>query len=428
VGELVGYWGGVGTQVNLSEMVNDRQGIRQHGFQECDIVSIMKPVTKSATLITTHEMLAPALLDALALSQSGRKGPCLVDIPLNFQCSRLVRPPPQKLEPAVPGLSDTDRASVAEALEHVARASRPLVLLGGGINSSGCADGVRALVRALGVPCIHSLLACDVLPCTDALRIGMLGTYGERAPNHFVMQADVLLVLGSRLDVRQTGSETERFAARTIYQVDISEGEVNFRVKGVRPVMADLRAFVDEAAAVVHARALRCGCDEWRTLVAQKRVEWPVESEPVHLASDKINPSAFIKALSRRSQRHGAHFTSGCGNIQMWAAQSCELLEGQRLLMPGGHSPMGAGLPLAIGACFASDRPCVVIEGDGGLQMNIQEMQTVRRNYLPIKVVVMNNGCLGMLRTFCQAYFDNRFHQTVWGWGGGGGGGGGGSG
>jgi acetolactate synthase-1/2/3 large subunit len=130
---------------------------------------------------------------------------------------------------------------------------------------------------------------------------------------------------------------------------------------------------------------------------------------------DVVSPTTWCPAR-RSTVRYGAHFAAGIGNCQMWAAQSCEMGEGQRMLMPGGHSPMGAALCMAIGACFSSDKPCVVIEGDGGFQMNIQEMQTVVRNKLPIKVVVLNNGCLGMLRTFCNSGFAGRLHGAVWGY------------
>jgi acetolactate synthase-1/2/3 large subunit len=403
-------------QVNLAEMVNGRPGIRQHGFQECDIISIAKPICKYAKLVKDHDELESTLITAATEAQTGRKGPVWVDIPLNFQATTRPHSAPTLVKPVVPGLSDEARVTIGEMLQTVAKAEKPLLLLGGGINSAGLRGPCRDFVNLVGAPCVSSLLACDVLPHSHPLRVGMIGTYGIRSCNELVMESDVLVVLGSRLDLRQTGTNTESFANRRIFHVDVAEGEINFRIKGVTPVVADLNAFFPEALQQAQELGIKCGCDEWLSIVRERVEKSPITKELEDMGSDKIRPTVFVQALSRRSKPYKANFASGCGNVQMWAAQSIECEDEQRLLMPGGHSPMGSGLPMAIGACFASDSPCVVVEGDGGLQMNIQELQTVVRNHLPIKIVVMNNGCLGMLRQFCKSWFNDRLHQSVWGY------------
>jgi acetolactate synthase-1/2/3 large subunit len=242
----------------------------------------------------------------------------------------------------------------------------------------------------------------------------MIGSYGNRWANRAIARSDFLLVLGSRLDVRQTGSETIAFGAgRTIDHVDCEPGEINNRVTGCRAIVADLRGFLTIANEQLAARRPELRPD-WLAEIAEDRADWPDTAELRDLPG--INPNALMHELSARSASASA-FVADVGQHQMWAAQSLELGPDQRFLTSGGMGAMGFALPAAIGASYARPgRPVVLIAGDGGFQLNLQELQTVVRGRLPIKMVVVNNRCHGMVRQFQQSYFEGRYPSTYWGY------------
>jgi acetolactate synthase-1/2/3 large subunit len=221
------------------------------------------------------------------------------------------------------------------------------------------------------------------------------------------------LVLGCRLDIRQTGSAVIAFkAGRVIYHVDIEEGEINNRLQGCKPVIAHLRPFL---TGLVDATSKRNWQDraDWLSEIQRLRSQWPDINE---IQAPGINPNAFMHELSRTSKQASA-FVVDVGNHQMWAAQSLELGPDQRFLTSGGMGAMGFALPAAIGTCLASPgQPVVMIAGDGSFQLNIQELQTVVANQLPIKMVIINNRCYGMVRQFQQSYFEERYQSTYWGY------------
>jgi acetolactate synthase-1/2/3 large subunit len=293
-------------------------------------------------------------------------------------------------------------------------ARRPLVLVGGGIRAARATDEIRELLIRLGVPVVNSLMGVDVLPFASDLRVGMIGSYGNRWANLAVGRADFLLVLGSRLDIRQTGSETEAFKAdRVIFHVDCEPGEMNNRIKGCTTILADLNEFAASALPVARAANLPVRSD-WMEEIRTLREAWPDSGELPGLSG--INPNVLMHRLSTVS-RSAAAFVADVGQHQMWAAQSLELLPDQRFLTSGGLGSMGFGLPAAIGASLAANgRPIVLVAGDGGFQNNIQELQTVARNELPIKMLIVNNRSLGMVRQFQQSYFESRYQSTVWGY------------
>jgi acetolactate synthase-1/2/3 large subunit len=395
-------------QVNRHELRGDR-AIRQLGFQETDIVSMARPITKAAWPVDEVEQL-PRLLDAaFDLAVSGRPGPVLLDVPMDVQRAQVAADEP----PADVARADASALDLEPMFADLRRARRPLILVGGGIHASGSESAARELARALGVPAVTSLMARDVFPHGDPLYAGMIGTYGNRWANLALGACDVLLVLGSRLDIRQTGSDTAAFRGeRILHHVDCEPGELNNRVTGCHAILADLRAFF--AAALPMARTLgRVGSAGWVAEIDALRRRWPDTRE---LEVDGINPNQLMHDLSRVSGEAAAYVLDA-GQNQMWGAQSLELHPGQRFITSGGMAPMGYALPAAIGTAFAAgSRPVVVIAGDGGLQCNVQELETVVRNRLPLKLVVLNNRCHGMVRQFQETYFEGRYHSTYWGY------------
>lgn len=397
-------------QVNRNEMKGERL-IRQLGFQETDIVSMARPITKVALQVTDPARIGATLEQAFELALSGRRGPVLVDLPMDVQRTMVDLPqpqPPRSRLPAPQRIAADDLAGISSALE---RAQRPLVLVGGGVRAGQATEDCRAAIERLGVPVVHSLLGLDVLGHEHPLRVGMIGSYGNRWANHALGECDLLLVLGSRLDIRQTGTDVEGLARRTIIHVDVDPAEINNRVLGTQPVVADLRDF---CAALRRLERPASSFAAWVEHLSELRRRWPDTAELTGLPG--LNPNVFLRALGEASRAAGA-FVVDVGQHQMWAGQSLTFGADQRFLTSGGMGAMGFALPAAIGAAGAlQGKPVVVVAGDGGFQINIQELQTVARNRLPVKMVVMNNRALGMVRQFQESYFESRYQSTVIGY------------
>ena len=399
-------------QVNLDEQKGDLP-IRQLGFQETDIVSMARPITKAVWKVDSSEQIPSILDEAFHISLSGRPGPVLIDIPMDVQRSEIQGSPMiRKKNDHDESLEGVDFESILNALN---RAKTPLILAGGGIHSARALSLFREFVEITGIPVVNSLMAVDALPYNHPLRVGLIGTYGNRWANQAFGQFDVLLVLGSRLDIRQTGKNIELFqsSGRTIFHVDCEKGEINNRIKGCIPVLIDLNIFLTEALRIAKKMQFK-GHRDWMAQINQMRKPWPDTHEIKNVSG--INPNKFMHDLSACSLQAGAYVVD-VGNHQMWAAQSIQVGPNQRFITAGGMGAMGFSLPSAIGASFACPgQPIVQIAGDGGMQMNIQELQTIRHHQLPVKMVVLNNSSLGMVRQFQQSYFDERYQSTYWGY------------
>lgn len=397
-------------QVNRHELKGNR-AIRQLGFQETDIVSMARPLTKLALMVTDANQLPQLLDEAFALAVAGRPGPVLLDIPMDVQRAEIQR---EKINLTLPEskCSTSDMDSFLDRLASaLTKAERPLILAGGGINSCLAREAFQALVSKLGLPVVHSLMAVDVLPSSSSARVGMIGSYGNRWANISLSESDLLLVLGSRLDIRQTGSDTQSFKAdRQIFHVDCEAGELNNRIQGCDSLVSQLLPFLVRATEKLPMFGTS---PDWESSINDLRQRWPDVKELEGIKA--LNPNVFMHHLARASGPAAAYVVD-VGQHQMWAAQSLDLQSGQRFLTSGGMGAMGFALPAAIGACFACGRPIVVIAGDGGFQLNIQELQTVVRNRLPLKIVVINNHCHGMVRQFQDTHFRGRVQSTVWGY------------
>jgi len=398
-------------QVNRDEQKKDRR-IRQLGFQETDIVSIVRPITKGAWLVERPEDLHSILKDALALAVSGRPGPVLIDIPMDIQRME-IEFPSDSITAKQQSVSPIWTADGDALFSQLSKSSRPLILAGGGTRSHRAL--LRDFARAVQVPVVKTLMGVDAMAFNDPLHVGMIGSYGNRWANLALGRSDLLIVLGSRLDVRQTGSQTDTFRkGRVIFHVDCEPGEINNRVAGCHAIVSDVGSFLEAAVVRAKNQGRHNPRAEWLNEIHHLRREWPDTEELAGISG--INPNVFIRALSQAMQEASAYIVD-VGQNQMWAAQSLELGESQRFLTSGGMGSMGFALPASLGAASVDcASPIVVIAGDGGFQCNLQELQTVVRNRLPIKIVILDNGCHGMVRQFQESYFDRRYQSTLWGY------------
>lgn len=393
-------------QVNRHEL-KGQSAVRQLGFQETDIVAMAKPVTKAIFQILDPKELQSKLQEAFQIAREGRPGPVLVDIPMDVQRVELEWLPLGASEMVNSSLPVNDVTSILAALRG---AKRPMLLLGGGIRSGQAKEALDAFLTKVKVPACYSLMGIDSLHSTHPLRVGLIGSYGNRWANHAMGISDCLLVLGSRLDIRQTGADIASFRGnKTIIQVDCDPSETNNRIKGCFAVHMQIKDFLLSTVEAI-GRDLIDAPNVWMQEIDSLKELYPDTAE-LDMYSG-INPNRLMHELACRSTRAAAVITD-IGQHQMWAAQSFDLAYGQRFLTSGGMGSMGFSLPAAIGACYGANlAPVVVVAGDGGFQCNIQELETIRRNSLPIKMVVIDNGCLGMVRQFQESYFDSRFQST----------------
>ena len=367
-----------------------------------------KPITKACFMITSADDGPRILEEAYSIAMSGRPGPVLIDIPMDVQRKQIKIP-----------LLDTDKKSSLKqtvidfdsVYRHIEKSKKPLIIAGRGIRAANAQGHFLNMLKKTHVPVCLSLLGLDVLPFDHELRVGFLGSYGNRWTNQAIADSDLLLVLGARLDIRQTGADVNFFSKRKIIQVDCEESEINNRVKGCIPVVSDLGDFIKRFNVFLESKN-ELHYSGWKNTIKENKFQMDDTKELGEISG--INPNLFMHQLSHKNPT--ALYLADVGSHQMWAAQSLELNRDQLFLTSGGMGSMGYALPAAIGATLTSGKPCTVIVGDGCMQLNIQELQTIVRNRLPLKIVVMNNHSLGMIRQFQDSYFDSRYQSTVWGY------------
>lgn len=395
-------------QVNRHEMKLERN-IRQLGFQETDIVSMAKPITKACFQIIDPNELPNILELAFEISTSGRPGPVLIDIPMDVQRSNIEIAP---FKNVIKELIDFKTSLIYDLINDINNSKKPLILCGRGIRASNSIVLFKNFATTTKIPIVTSLLGLDVISYEDSQRVGFIGSYGNRWSNIALGNCDLLIVLGSRLDIRQTGADTNYFQNRKIYHIDCEKDEINNRIIGCVPIISDLKYFFEKFNKIACDHEFEIKSD-WVKFIEEEKLKWPDTKE---VSAIGINPNVFMHLLSSNSQKAAAYLAD-VGSHQMWAAQSLEIGINQQFLTSGGMGAMGFSLPASIGACLAVNKsPVIVLIGDGCMQLNIQELQTISRNKLPIKIIVFNNESLGMIRQFQDSYFESRYQSTSWGY------------
>jgi acetolactate synthase I/II/III large subunit len=378
--------------------------IRQRGFQETDIVNIVKSITKYCAYIDSADKVQSCLEEAYFQAVSGRPGPVLIDIPADIQRAD-ISPRQTNIPQMVEKKRDSLLANSAEMiLELIKQAERPCLILGSGIKQCGLVDDVRRLLNILRIPVVTSMVAFDILPASHPMNFGFIGSNGHRYSNFIVAKSDLVVTLGTRLDLKQVGNKREQFAPKAkIIRVDIDEGELGYRVRSDEiHIVADLRELVP-------------------TLIDRSQFEktcflgWLAVCDELKLKLEGFDRRIYHQMIAALSDRipDDIIITVDVGQHQPWVAQSYKVKERQKICFSGGLGSMGYSLPAAIGAYYASRKPVVSINGDGGIQMNIQELQFLAREQLPILIVVINNYALGMIRYFQEMNFASKYVSTT---------------
>jgi acetolactate synthase-1/2/3 large subunit len=391
------------------EMVVRSTGLplRQLGDQEIDIAELVKGITEYAVMVTEPASIRHHLERALHLAVSGRPGPVWLDIPMNVQGALI---DPAALRPYEPTEDPASRATdiegaAREAMELIHRAKRPVILPGGGVRIAGATAEFHRTIDALGAPVATAFNAHDLLWDDHPLNAGRPGTIGDRAGNFAVQNADVLLVLGCRLNIRQIGYAFRSFArAARIVMVDVDEAELRKPTLRVTlPVHAELKRFLSALLREIPPDEPQRHT-EWVAWCQERRRKYPVVL-PEYWSSTRVNPYCFVDALFEELPETAAVVT-GDGTACVVTFQAARLKRGQRLYSNSGSAPMGYDLPAAIGASLALGRaPVVCLAGDGSMQVNLQELQTILTQRLPIKIFVLNNEGYHSIRQTQRNYF-----------------------
>ena len=390
-------------QVNSYEYKYDKP-IRQQGFQETDVVSIVKPITKYAVMVDDAKNIRYELEKAIHIATTGRKGPVLIDLPMNISRAEIN---PDELLPYIADSITKKQYDVKKTLDAFVKAKNPMVLLGGGCMGYG--KQIEAFVRKHSLPVVTSLMGRGVIDETYDNYIGMVGSYGNRCANMAFEKVDMLLALGSRLDTRQTGAKIDSFMPEgTIVHVDIDENELkSHRLENRIQINTDVLEFLQTIEDCTIEKN-----KEWLLWLQELKAKYNQKNEVQNFVDNKA-PYLFMEALNDITE-NGDVITTDVGQNQMWAAQSIKLKQGQKFITSGGLAPMGFSLPVAIGVAFANpSKEIYCLNGDGGFHMAIQSMLLISQYNLNIKVIVLNNASLGMITQFQHLYFDERMAGTT---------------
>lgn len=388
-------------QVTASTMIG-HSGLRQVGMNELDMVSLMRPITKHAVTVTDPSRIREILERAVHLATHGRHGPVFVEIPLDVQAAEISQMHLWSFVP--PGQLDSARylkGKVADVLKALGAAKRPVVIVGNGVRLADACAEFRRVFDHLGVPVVSSWGAIDIMPTNHQFYIGRCGLFGDRASNFAVQSADLILAIGTRLSVAQIGHASQMFAphaTKIIVDIDANEACHKPTIKADIDVVADARDFLSQFWPHVQVPSLY---DEWTLHCQQMREKYPpIVSWP----GDGINSYFFVEQLAQHLD-DDAVIVTDVGFCFIPTMQTMKIRDGQRLIHSAGVSPMGWGLPAAIGASFAGRGQTVCLTGDGGLMMNLQDLQTVVHNQLPIAIFVFENNGYATMQIAQRTHF-----------------------
>ena len=379
--------------------------IGNDAFQEVDTIGIMRSICKYAVTVRKREDLAKIIHNAFYIAKSGKPGVVIVDIPKDIQLALGTDDYPNEIH--IRGYNpntSVHMGQVNKAMEILNNAKKPVFLIGGGVNIAHANNEMTKLAEITGVPVVTTIMGKGAIPTSHELYVGNIGIHGSYAANTAISNCDVLFSIGTRFNDRITG-KIEKFAkGATIIHVDIDPAAISKNISVDIPIVADAKIAIE----AIIKKSKKLDIDEWKKEINQWKENYPIR---MINDTDVLTPEYIIKTINKLYKN--AIITTDVGQNQLWTTQFIDIDNNKRLLTSGGLGTMGYGLPSAIGAKIAClDKDVIAISGDGGIQMNIQELATAVCQELPIVVCILNNGYLGNVRQWQEMFYNKRYSST----------------
>jgi acetolactate synthase-1/2/3 large subunit len=382
------------------------------GFQEADTIGITMPIVKHSFMIQHPLELPRAIHEAFHIARTGRPGPVLIDIPVDLSRADIPYEPATGV--SLPGYQPTiegNQKQIRQAAKAIAAAKRPVIYAGGGVINANAAAELTELATIDRFPVTCTLMGLGGFPGTHPQWLGMLGMHGTRTANYAMDRADLIIAVGARFDDRITGKLSEFAQHAKFIHIDVDPAEISKNVAAHIPIVGDAKHILEKL--IVEYRALAADgsrVGEWWKEIAAWRQEYPLRYDDS--SDSEIKPQYMVEAIYEATGGD-AVIVSDVGQHQMWAAQYYHFNRPRQWINSGGLGTMGFGLPAAMGAQVGRPGDVVcAISGDGSIQMNIQELATCAQNEIPVKVFIMNNGYLGMVRQWQELFWDHRYSHV----------------
>ncbi len=386
-------------------------------FQEIDITGITVPITKHNYLVKNASELPEAMKEAFHIATTGRPGPVLIDVPVDVSKGELDFKYPDSVN--LPGYKPTYKGhskQIKQAVSLITRARRPLLYVGGGVLASGGAKELKELAELMQIPVTTTMMGKSVFPEDHHLWIGMPGMHGAKYTNYAITEADLLIAVGVRFDDRVTGKLAAFASKAKIVHIDVDPAEIGKNKPVDVPIVGDAKNVLAGIVAELRKAGAEPKTEAWVKVVDEWRKQFPLHYGGHDVAADheQLYPQYVVQRISELTKDRPTVICTEVGQNQMWACQYYTLRHPRTWVSSGGLGTMGFGLPAAIGAQAGRPDALVVdIAGDGSIQMNIQELATAKVNGFPVKIVILNNGYLGMVRQWQELFYGRRYSASV---------------
>ena len=391
-----------------------RAMVGSDSFQESDIVGMTMSVVKHSYLMQSSENIARTVREAFHIAKTGRPGPVLIDVPSDLLDEEVLFEYPDDVN--IPSYRPTYRGNVKQtkaAARLIADAKRPVLYVGGGVVSSGASAEVTELARSMRIPVVTTLMAKGAVPSSEPLNLGLAGMHGSRYASWALDKSDLIIACGARFSDRVTGDITSVAPEAKVIHIDIDPVEIDKVREAQVPIVGDVKRVVTSLTLELEKIDAHPDTQAWIELIGEWRKQFPLYDESVGDLPDEVVPEIAMMKLSELLDPETSIVVTEVGQHQMWAAQFIERELPRTFLSSGGLGTMGFGFPAAVGAAFGCpDKTIVCIAGDGSFQMNMQEMATAAINDVPVKVVIVDNRALGMVRQWQTLFYNKRYSAS----------------
>ncbi|MDO4502101.1 MAG: biosynthetic-type acetolactate synthase large subunit [Coriobacteriia bacterium] len=392
-----------------------RSTIGTDGFQESDIVGITMPVVKHSFLLTDTADLTKTFREAFHIAVTGRPGPVLIDVPSDLQAAEMLFEYPDEVN--LPSYKPTYKGNAKQiraAAQAIQEAKKPVLYVGGGVIISDAQEELVQLAELMELPAITTLMGKGGFPASHPLYFGPVGMHGAKYANLTMNNSDLIICCGARFSDRVTGKLSAFAPNAKVIHIDIDPAEIGKIRECQTPIVGDLKGVLAGLVETLQKDGAKPNAGAWLEQLREWRDRYPLYHPNVGDAADMIVPELALTELSRQLDPHNSVVVTEVGQHQMWATQFIDREEPRSFLSSGGLGTMGFGFPASIGAAFAQPQKTVVcVAGDGSFQMNSQEMATAAINNVPLKVMILDNRCLGMVHQWQKLFYNERFSSTL---------------